>query len=697
MSTLTAAHALSVSSLKGIGPAMAEKLSSLGISTLLDLLFHLPLRYQDRTRIKPIVSLRNGQAAVIQGDISVCNIQFGKRRSMLCKIQDGSGTITLRFFHFSAMQKNQLSVGSTVRCFGEASLGRGGLEIIHPEYQIITDNQTLPVPEYLTAIYPSTDGIHQIRWRNFIQAAFQKLDPSQVLNLIEPEDFPLPDLPVAKNLYLALQLLHYPPPDVDLYLLSEGLHPVQRRLAFEELVAQRISHLALKQRNQKISAAAIKISEKIESRFIKQLPFQLTNEQVKVLDEIKTDIATTTPMMRLLQGDVGSGKTVVAALTALHCINDGQQVALMAPREILAEQHALTFASWLKPFNISVSLLVSKMSAANKRECLENILSGKSQMVIGTHALIQTTVSYQSLGLIIVDEQHRFGVEQRRKLKNKRTDGLAVHQLVMTATPIPRTLAMTFYADLSYSVIAELPLGRIPVETAAISNDKRDQVITRVSAACNDKRQVYWVCTLVEESETLQCQAAESTATELAEQLPNVNVGLIHGRLSSQKKQQVMHHFKSGSIQLLVATTVIEVGVDVANASLMIIENPERLGLSQLHQLRGRVGRGSKQSHCVLLYQKPLSFKGRQRIEIMRETSNGFKLAEKDLKMRGPGEVLGTRQSGATLFKLADLDRDSDMIDTVVKVSDRIYQTDSATTNALIRRWCPLAKNYINV
>lgn len=667
---------------------MAARLAKLGIESAIDLLFHLPLRYQDRTRIQPVHLLRNGDSAVIQGEVQSCHILFGKRRSLVCKIRDHSGSITIRFFNFSAAQKNSLAVGVSIRCFGEVSLGRGGLELIHPEYHL-SDAATIEEPsKYLTAIYPSTEGIHQLRWRHFITEAFKIVSTDHIPELLNP---------TANSIYETLFALHYPDPSIDLEQLTEGMHPLQRRLAFEELVAQRLSHIHLKKSKQQSPAIPIIEDSLAETQLLSSLGFELTSAQRRVVDELKADLRNPFPMLRLVQGDVGSGKTIVAALCALHCIKQQLQVALMAPTEILAEQHSQSFEQWLKPFGIGVGLLLSKTPAAEKNKLLADVASGSIKMIIGTHALIQDAVQYHSLGLIVIDEQHRFGVNQRKLLKHKRTDNYAVHQLVMSATPIPRTLAMTFYADLDYSIIDELPPGRTTIETVALSNDKRAQVVERVHSACQEGRQVYWVCTLIEESEALQCQAAESTAEELSTSLTNVNVGLIHGRLKAEQKQALMADFKRGKIQLLVATTVIEVGVDVPNASLMIIENPERLGLAQLHQLRGRVGRGTIQSHCVLLYQKPLSKNGRQRIETMRSTHDGFKLAEYDLKMRGPGEVLGVRQSGSILFRLADLERDSDLIEEVVSVSNKIAKNQPAIADALIKRWCPLSANYIDV
>lgn len=682
--------------IKGVGPAMAEKLRALGISSVFDLLFHLPFRYEDRTRVQAINTLKHGSSAVVEGEIVSSSILFGKRRSLLCTIDDGSGTLALRFFHFSAAQKNNLAAGTTIRCFGEVSFSGGRLNMIHPEYTSrLHDNPK--ASSCLTAVYPSTEGIHQHRWRSFIQSAFELCTDQSLPDLIARDELHEAGLDTGKSLFEALRLLHFPPANIDIALLGNGMHPLQRRLAYEELIAQRISHLETKSHNRQEQAIAIEPAPALSKKFCHSLPFSLTNAQHKVLDDIYADIQKPAAMMRLLQGDVGSGKTVVAAITALQAVGNQLQAAVMAPTEILAEQHYHAFKDWLQPLGISVGLLVSKLPAAEKRTAYEEIANGDTAVVIGTHALLQKDVVFHNLGLIVIDEQHRFGVEQRSHLKNKREDGLSIHQLVMTATPIPRTLAMTFYADLDYSVIDELPPGRTAVQTVVIGNEKREQVIDRIRQACQQGRQVYWVCTLIEESEALECQAAESTATELAARLPGISVGLVHGRIKPAQKQAVMRAFKDRDVQLLVATTVIEVGVDVPNASLMVIENPERLGLAQLHQLRGRVGRGNIESHCVLLYKKPISKNGRQRLEIMRQTNSGFVLAEQDLKMRGPGDVLGTRQSGAVMMRLADLERDAELIDQVVKASDYIYQSDPERARALIRRWCPLSEKYTNV
>lgn len=681
----------------GIGPAIAQKLQQAGIEQISDFLFLLPLRYQDRTRIIPIRSLQNGTHALVQGHVVSTNIQYGKRRSLACQLKDDSGVIQLRFFHFSKAQQANMAVGTELRCFGEVSLGPRGLTMIHPEidYEFADSIDTNETDQSLTPVYPTLAGVHQARLRKWMRQAFDLVKPEQLSNLVDAKFQQRAQLPVYSSLHETLRTLHFPPPDIDQNALLDKCHPAQRLLALEELVTQRVVQLKLKQQQRSEPALTIifnsAANKSKEAKFRQSLPFKLTSAQERVLNEIAGDLANPQAMLRLIQGDVGSGKTIIAAICALHAANNGQQVALMAPTEILAEQHAQAFRQWLEPLDISVSFLVSKMPTAEKREQLEAIAAGQAQVVIGTHALIEDTVEFQNLSIAIIDEQHRFGVNQRRKLKCKRIDGNSVHQLVMTATPIPRTLAMTFCADHDYSVIDELPPGRKPVTTVAIDNSRREEVLERVKQSCLEGKQVYWVCTLVEESEALQCQAAETTASELAEKLPGISVGLVHGRVKADAKQRVMGAFKQNQIQLLVATTVIEVGVDVPNASLMIIENPERLGLAQLHQLRGRVGRGSTASHCVLLYQKPLSKNGRQRLNILRKTNDGFLLSEEDLKMRGPGEVFGTRQSGALALRIADLERDADLIGTAVAASDYIMSEKPERILELQRRWCPQA------
>ena len=690
-------HLQSIKHIQGIGPTIEDKLFSMGIETVYDILFHLPIRYQDRSKVQPIGSIKKDHFVVIEGEIRVSDIIFNKRRNLLCKIQDKTGTITLRFFNFNKTQKNSFRPGIYIRCFGKTSISRGGLEMIHPEYEFINKDSLYKDSEYLTAIYSTTEGLSQKRWRKFISSAFELIKQDEIPELLTKEHLSKIKNNVTTDIYKTLKLLHYPPVNTDCLKIIEGNHPYQRRLAFEELISHRLSFRILKNKLIQSSVNDLYYCENLEKEFIKNLPFSLTKSQYKVLQELKSDLNKKTPMLRLLQGDVGSGKTVIGALLAIQCIKNKKQVALMAPTEILAEQHLNTFLLFFEKYNVSACLLTSKVNKRDKKTILNNLSSGKLDIVIGTHAIIQDSVKFSDLGLVIIDEQHRFGVEQRRILKNKTKNKKSVHQLIMTATPIPRTLAMTFYADLDYSIIDELPPGRKEINTIIVSNDRRKEVIDRIKNACNEGKQVYWICTLVEESETLQCQAAESTAEILSKNLTDINVGLVHGRLKSDEKTQIMSLFKSGDIQLLVATTVVEVGVDVPNASLIVIENPERLGLSQLHQLRGRVGRGEIQSHCVLMYQKPISKNAKERLTAMRETNDGFLLAEKDLALRGAGEMLGTKQSGEKQFRIANLERDMDMIDGVVHVSEIILNEDLNKANELISRWCPLAENYIDV
>ena len=685
-----------LTTLKGVGPAMAEKLAKLGITSLESLVLHLPARYENRGVVIPVASLRNGDRAVIEGTITQANIQFGKRRSLVCTLKDDSGTVSLRFFYFSSAQQKQLQNKPKLRCFGEVSLGKQGLSIIHPEYQLVSPNKPLAQQSQLTAIYPSTEGIQQVRWRNYIQQALKLLSKSPPQQtLLNNHEYPV-QLQCKKSLYESLSFLHNPPLDSDIRQLNNGAHLYQRRLCFEELIAFRLSYQRLKAQSQEIAAPLIGSDNPLQRKLEKNLGFHLTNAQQRVIAEVKSDLAKPSAMLRLIQGDVGSGKTVVAAITALQCISQQFQVALMAPTEILAEQHFQTLSHWFKPLGVNVQLMVSALSAPDKRSTNEAVAHGKCSLLIGTHAIIQDSVTFHNIGLVIIDEQHRFGVEQRKALVDKRNDGLLVHQLVMTATPIPRTLAMTFYADLDYSVIDELPAGRKPINTIVLNNDKRDSVIQRINAACQEGRQVYWVCTLVEDSELLSAQAAETTYQLLKKQLLNVSLGIVHGRMKTKEKQAIMSAFKAGEILVLVATTVIEVGVDVPNASLMVIENAERLGLAQLHQLRGRVGRGTIESHCVLMYQTPLSNNGRRRLEVMRSSNDGFYIAEEDLRIRGPGEVLGTRQSGAVSMRLADLERDADLLEQVVSTSNEISK-QADRSDALIQRWCGDRTNYSKI
>nr|WP_289113217.1 ATP-dependent DNA helicase RecG [uncultured Halomonas sp.] len=674
-----------VTALKGVGEALAIKLARLGVERISDLLFHLPLRYQDRTRLTPIGLLRAGHEAVVEGEVTACDIVKGRRRSLLIRLRDGSGILSLRFFHFSPAQQQQLRPGVTVRAFGEARAGATGLEIYHPEYRLSGGSET-PVEEYYTPIYPTTEGLHQTRLRALTQQALRLLEQA-------PETLPdvIPDALRQRfqlpGLHASLQLLHQPPPDVDLEQLAHGLHPATRRLALEELLAHQLSLREVRLRIQADGAPELPSGRSLQTRFLAQLPFALTGAQRRVLEEIALDLARPAPMLRLVQGDVGSGKTVVAAMAALSALAGNCQAAMMAPTEILAEQHYRSFKAWFEPLGIEVAWLAGKLKGKARLDAKAAIADGRARMVVGTHALFQGDVHFQCLGLAIIDEQHRFGVHQRLALREKgEAGGLTPHQLIMTATPIPRTLAMSAYADLDVSVIDELPPGRTPVKTVVVSDERRPEVVERIRNACSDGRQAYWVCTLIEESEVLQCQAAEVTRDELTQALPELAVGLIHGRMKAAEKAEVMDAFKSGELDLLVATTVIEVGVDVPNASLMIIENPERLGLSQLHQLRGRVGRGSTESFCVLLYHPPLSKSSRERLGVMRETTDGFRIAEKDLEIRGPGEVLGTRQTGLAQMKIADLERDADQLERVIALA-KALQGNADVTAVLVRRW----------
>ncbi len=681
-----------VTVLKGVGEAMAEKLAKVGLENLQDVLFHLPLRYQDRTRVVPIGQLRPGQDAVIEGVVSGSDVTMGKRRSLVVRLGDGSGVLTLRFYHFSNAQKEGLKRGTHLRCYGEARPGASGLEIYHPEYRALNgDEPPPPVEQTLTPIYPSTEGLTQQRLRLLCQ---------QSLGLLGPRSLPdwLPD-ELARDYQLApldeaIRYLHNPPADADLDELAEGQHWAQHRLAFEELLTHQLSQQRLRESLRSLRAPVLPKATRLQAQYLANLGFQPTGAQQRVANEIAYDLSQHAPMMRLVQGDVGAGKTVVAALAALQGLEAGYQVALMAPTEILAEQHYITFKRWLEPLGIEVAWLAGKLKGKARAASLEQIANG-APMVVGTHALFQEEVKFKHLALAIIDEQHRFGVQQRLALRKKGVAGeLCPHQLIMTATPIPRTLAMSAYADLDTSVLDELPPGRTPVNTVLVADSRRFEVVERVRAACAEGRQAYWVCTLIEESEELTCQAAESTYEELGSALGELRVGLIHGRMKPAEKAEIMAQFKAGELQLLVATTVIEVGVDVPNASLMIIENPERLGLAQLHQLRGRVGRGSAVSHCVLLYHPPLSQIGRERLGIMRETNDGFIIAEKDLELRGPGEMLGTRQTSLLQFKVADLMRDADLLPAVRDAAQALVARWPDHVSPLLDRWLRHGQQY---
>lgn len=691
-------HSIGVEKLHGVGPLLAAKLQKLGLYTLQDLLFHLPLRYIDRTKITAIGGVQPLTEVVIEGEVRGSDVVFGRRRSLVCRVQDHSGLMTLRFFHFNQAQQQGLQPGTKLRCFGEVRRGKSGLEMCHPEYQLLNQAKPPALAETLTPIYPATEGVTQQRIRDLCSQALKRLEQHGI------EDLMPAALGSGSNYSLvdALHLLHNPPPGTAINLLAEGEHPAQQRLASEELIAHHLSLLRLRQKIQHQAAPALLPDQAAAERFLAQLPFTLTGAQQRVASEIGADISQPIPMLRLIQGDVGSGKTVVAALAAVQAVANGMQAALMAPTEILAEQHRVNFETWLAPLGIRIAWLTGKLKGKGREVQLAAIADGSAQIVIGTHALFQEAVVFHNLGLTIIDEQHRFGVHQRLALRKKGAvidaeideEGSTPHQLIMTATPIPRTLAMSAYADLDCSVIDELPPGRKPIETVVLNELRRNDVIERVRASCQDGRQAYWVCTLIEESDVLEAQAAEATAQELQLLLSELSIGLIHGRLKPKEKVQMMQAFKAGEINLLVATTVIEVGVDVPNASLMIIENSERLGLSQLHQLRGRVGRGSQSSHCVLLYSAPLSGNGAARLKIMRETNDGFKIAEKDLEIRGPGEVLGTRQTGDMQFRIADLQRDAHLLPEVKRMAIKLLHDYADNVDPLIGRWLGHSEQY---
>ena len=678
--------------LKGVGPALAKKLEKLGLNRVDDLLFLLPLRYEDRTQLVRIGALQAGTRSLVTGEVLLAETVYRGRRNLLVRIEDGSGQLTLRFFHFSKQQQAQFQPGTHMTCFGDVRRGKTGFEIIHPEYRILKKGQGVSTSDSLTPIYPATEGVQQGRLRSLTDQALQqmrKAPPQELLPVATTEKLGMPSLANA------IRYLHRPPPDADVEQMLAGTHPCQQRLAFEELLAHYLS--LRKVRSLAASQGALALAEGNEdvSGFIKELPFQLTNAQQRVVNEILGDLSQAHPMMRLIQGDVGSGKTVVAAIACLKAIACGVQAAIMAPTEILAEQHWRSFSDWFRPLGIEPAWLSGSQRVVARRESLAAIAGGQAQLVVGTHALFQEGVDFHRLGLVVIDEQHRFGVHQRMALREKGVaDDVHPHQLVMTATPIPRTLAMAAYADLDTSVIDELPPGRQPVQTVALPDTRRDEVVERVRSACQSGQQAYWVCPLIEESEVLDFEAAQVSYDMLSKALPDVRVGLVHGRMRSTEKERGMRAFKEGTIQLLVATTVIEVGVDVPNASLMIIENAERMGLSQLHQLRGRVGRGNVQSHCVLLYKPPLGSTARSRLAVLRDSNDGFVVAQRDLELRGPGELLGTRQTGLPDYRIANLVRDADLMPQVQIAAETLRRNAPDTATAIVRRWLGDAGRY---
>ncbi|MEM7430391.1 MAG: ATP-dependent DNA helicase RecG [Pseudomonadota bacterium] len=675
--------------LTGVGPALAEKLERLRLFQVEDLLFLLPLRYEDRTQLVPLAALIAGQRCLVSGEVLTAEVSFRGRRNLIVYLGDGTADVTLRFFHFSRQQQAQFKPGVRVTCFGDVRKGRGGFEMIHPEYRILRADQESATNESLTAIYPATEGVQQGRLRNLTDQALAMMARQPPTELLPDGILAELELPSLAD---AIRYLHRPPPDADVEAMMAGRHPCQSRLAFEELLAHYLSLRNLRRLAESEAALPLSAGDELVSQFLDDLPFELTGAQQRVVSEIEHDLARPHPMMRLIQGDVGSGKTVVAALACLRAIGSNVQVAIMAPTELLAEQHFRSFSDWLNPLGIEPAWLSGSQTAAQRRESLARIESGDASITIGTHALFQDGVNFHKLALVVIDEQHRFGVHQRVALRDKGVSEHGYpHQLVMTATPIPRTLAMAAYADLDTSIIDELPPGRQPIQTVALPETRRDEVVERVRSACASGQQAYWVCPLIDESEVLDYEAAEESYKFLSAALPDVRVGLVHGRMKSREKERGMRAFKDGTIQLLVATTVIEVGVDVPNASLMIIENAERMGLSQLHQLRGRVGRGAKQSHCVLLYKPPLGGNARSRLAVLRDSNDGFVVAQRDLELRGPGELLGTRQTGLPDYRVANLVRDAALMPKVQK-SAELLPID--TSGALVRRWLGDAARY---
>lgn len=665
-----------VQTLKGVGPSLKEKLARLGVERLLDLLLHLPLRYQDRSKLVSLATLRPEQEALVSGQIVDARLAYGRRRSLVVTLEDQTGYLKLRFFYFSRAQQNALKSGVYLRAFGRARLGREGLEFIHPEYRTFATEPPAPEPE-LTPIYPSTDGLGQGRLRSLT---------GQLLAFSWPNDDGTP--------YADLAFLHRPPADAD----KAAIEAVQARIAQDELTAY---YLVMRHRQSdraRHRTIALPRAEQLGRELLKLLGFRLTGAQRKVTTEVLEDLARDVPMLRLLQGDVGSGKTIIAAFAAIRAAEHGAQTALMAPTEILAEQHYLNFMAWLEPLGIPIVLLTGSQSAAERRRATAAIESGKALVAVGTHALFQGAVNFARLALTVVDEQHRFGVHQRMALKDKGTEqGQLPHQLVMTATPIPRTLTMALYADMDVSVLDELPPGRQPITTLAVPDERRDEVLDRVAGAIAAGRQTYWVCPLIEVSEQLEAASVEATLPLLTEGLPEARIGVLHGRMKSAEKAEVMAAFKGGSIEVLLATTVVEVGVDVPNATVMVIESPERMGLAQLHQLRGRVGRGEHASHCVLLYGTPLAETSRRRLGVIRDSQDGFQIAEADLELRGPGDLMGTRQTGEQQFRIADLRRHAHLIPDVVTRGDRILRDDPATAERLLTIWAPADSGHVGV
>ena len=692
MARARAAAAATHPSLSGLSAGTLARLGKLGIARRFDLVLHLPLRYDDETSICPITDVLPGEEQLVQGTVIDCDIKYRPKRQLVCRISDGTGELTLRFLNFYGSQVKTLAPGNIVRVFGSVRLGHFGAEMVHPRYRVAAADA--PVAQVLTPIYPTTAGMGQDSLRRLIARALDSESLAETIPATLLESLGLPAFEAA------VRLLHNPPPDIAQAALQGRVHPAWRRMKFDELLAQQLSMRVHYRRRRAAGAPVLKARGKLVNALLQRLPFQLTRAQNTVLAQIREDIGQSHPMQRLLQGDVGSGKTVVAALAALQCVENGYQAAVMAPTEILAEQHYRKFTEWLAPLGITVAWISGGIKKSDKKQMVMDVAQGKAQIVVGTHALFEDEVVFKNLGLAVIDEQHRFGVHQRLALRMKGTqsnNGAQPHQLMMSATPIPRTLAMSYYADLDVSVIDELPPGRTPVVTKLVAEERRDEVIQRVRDACVSGSQAYWVCPLIEESETLQLQTALDTHAHMQQTFPELRVGLAHGRLKSAEKQQVMSAFKDGEVQLLVATTVIEVGVDVPNASLMVIEHAERMGLSQMHQLRGRVGRGAAESTCVLLYQGKLTPNARERLKVIYEHTDGFEIARHDLNLRGPGELLGARQSGVPMLRFADLALDLDLLDAARDAAEMLLREEPEAAKAHLARWLGGRNEYLKV
>ena len=667
-----------------------NRLVKLGIRTDFDLVLHLPLRYEDETHLYPISDLPFDRSAQTEGELLHAEVQYRPRRQLVCQIADGSAVLYLRFFNFYPSQIKQLQVGVRLRVLGEQRQGYFGPEMVHPKYRVV--GESAPLAETLTPVYPTTAGLPQATIKKLIHQALARCDLSDTLGEDLLKQLSLPSFETS------VSLLHRPAPDRSQSQLEDKSAPPWQRLKFDELLAQQLSMRRAYRERRAHAAPKLGDSGALVAQLLASLPFALTGAQSRALEEINRDLDQRHPMQRLLQGDVGSGKTIVAALACARAIASGYQAVLMAPTEILAEQHFRKIDAMLTPLGVQTAWLMGSLKSKAKRTAIESASNGAAQLIVGTHALFQADVAFKKLGLVVIDEQHRFGVDQRLALRGKGTRGaVQPHQLMMSATPIPRTLAMSFFADLDVSVIDELPPGRSPVVTKLVSDARREEVVARIRAACRDGAQAYWVCPLIEESEVLQLQTAVDTFAHLEATFPEFRVGLVHGRLAPAEKAATMEAFTSGAIQLLVATTVIEVGVDVPNATLMVIENAERMGLSQLHQLRGRVGRGAQQSTCILLFQNPLSETARARLKIIYENTDGFEIARQDLALRGPGEFLGARQSGAPMLRFADLELDVDLLEAARTWAERLLKDDPATADRHLARWMHSKIDYLKV